>query len=85
VIAAFWCRRASNGLKRIREKPLPTASFIDPPTPWAPVEKWQSFLADMKSLPDQDHPSIQRAIKQAEQVLAERARRIASCWGDNVR
>lgn len=40
--------------------------LIDPPSPFAPVEEWRAFLAELDAAEDPSAPEIQRAIRQAK-------------------
>ena len=43
--------------------------FIDPPSPFDPLEEWESFLEEMRQLP-QDDEGVQAAIEEAEREIA---------------
>ena len=43
--------------------------FIDPPSPFAPLEEWVEFLAAMKAV-DRRNDDILRHIAEAETVVA---------------
>ncbi len=44
--------------------------MIDIPSPFATAEQWREFLAEMRTLP-QDDPNVREAVAAAEQALRE--------------
>lgn len=42
--------------------------LIDPPSPFAELQEWQEFLAEMKKL-DQNDPDVVEAVRMAEAVI----------------
>ncbi len=43
--------------------------FIDPPSPFDPLEEWEKFLEEMRQLP-QDGEGVKLAIEEAEREIA---------------
>lgn len=44
-------------------------AFIDPPSPFAPLEEWQAFLEEMQSVETRT-PQIQEAIDEAKAMTS---------------
>ena len=44
--------------------------FIDPPSPFAPLTEWESFLVEMKAI-DEPTDDVLAAIANAERIIAE--------------
>ncbi|GGB00470.1 hypothetical protein GCM10011491_30840 [Brucella endophytica] len=45
-------------------------SFIDPPSPFSPLEEWEAFAADLRSVGTKD-PDVKRELDRAEKMIAE--------------
>jgi len=45
-------------------------SFIDPPSPFAPLAEWEAFAADMRRISDKDEDA-RRELEDAERHIAE--------------
>lgn len=45
--------------------------LIDPPSPFATLEEWEEFLADMRSIPNPDD-DVKRHIEEAEAEIQRR-------------
>lgn len=54
--------------------------FIDPPSPFAPIEEWREFLVEMESIMD---PSSYAAADIADQI--EQARRHITAYDQGLR
>lgn len=46
--------------------------FIDPPSPFAPLDEWRKFLREMETEPHPRAVEIERAIDNAKREIARR-------------
>ncbi|MEY9360923.1 hypothetical protein ABH994_003644 [Bradyrhizobium yuanmingense] len=44
--------------------------FIDPPSPWDPLEKWEDYLQDLEKLPPSKQ--LRPLVEQAEEAIVRR-------------
>ena len=52
---------------------LRTIHLIDEPTPFAPIEEWRAFLADLEAEPERTE-QIEAVIRKAKEHIAQAER-----------
>ena len=52
---------------------MPAFYMIDPPSPFDATAEWEAFLREVETLP-QDNEQVAAAVREAREMLAERAK-----------